>query len=183
MTLLLLSKANCVLLRSRTDYIVDTRQSACIAVKGSVRMPSHGAGEGYTWIDVSGLGRDYSCYITPNCNLEIFLEFIDDLTSSIRDKSTPGNRVRSAGSSALRQKGSTHARMAGSQNSGHNERRRNPTLHRASQTSHIYLTVSNVHSVQSVSDSQILVGEENLNDEYCIEIVVTAQNSQPQPAD
>lgn len=41
-----------------------------------------GSGVGFTWADLDFL-RIYSCYITPNCRLEEFQDFLNLLQNSI----------------------------------------------------------------------------------------------------
>ncbi|RZB89836.1 Exo endo phos 2 domain containing protein, partial [Asbolus verrucosus] len=42
-----------------------------------------GKGKGYAWVETV-IGKIYSCYISPNCQINKFQKYLDDLTAEIQ---------------------------------------------------------------------------------------------------
>lgn len=179
--LTLISEPNISLAGSRPDWIVDTLKSACVVVSRSLPITNHGTGKGYAWVEVPRVGRIYSCYISPNCGIIEFENYLDELTHSIQNAKAP-DKVIFAGdfNAASTLWGSTRTDKRGLilldwmaanglviTNSGEE-----PTFHRANQESNVDLTICSEWMADKIIDWQVLVEEENLSDHHSIEFAI-----------
>lgn len=184
-SLLLLSEPNRALTVNRPDWITDTRRSSCIVTTKQVNITKCGTGEGYAWIEIVGVGRIYSCYLSPNCALEDVNAFLDDLSASIREASTPNNVVVAGdfnaasevwGASKTDKRGYLLLDWIAVNNLVVLNEGDQPTFHRAGQESHVDLTLCSEQTADTISSWSVLSHEENLSDHYCLEFTLETKH-------
>lgn len=172
-SLTLISEPNKTLARSRRDWIVDERVNVSIASDGSPCITKQGAGAGFAWVDVAEVGRVYSCYISPNCSIEEFETFLDNLTSSTNDAPNSNAVLLSGdfnatcetwGAPRSDKRGRLMLDWMAANNLVVMNDGLHPTFHRAEQESYIDLTVCSVGLADKVKDWKVLTDEENLSD-------------------
>lgn len=66
-----------------TGWFMDSDKDTGIIASPNVRIEESGSGKGFVWIKTSSL-YIYATYISPNCPIDVFEQFIDDLKMSMR---------------------------------------------------------------------------------------------------
>lgn len=71
---------------SQPGWVGSTDSKCALYLHQDTEVMRTGAGAGFAWAELRSL-RIYSCYITPNCQIEDFLDFLNLLEYSIRSAS------------------------------------------------------------------------------------------------
>lgn len=188
-TLVLLSEPNIAVCTSRADWVVDSRLSACI-VANSACITNHGAGNGFIWVDIPVVGRIYSCYVSPNCSLQEFSEYLSDLANNFRSATRShsiilGGDFNAAseawGSKRTDRRGALMLEWMAANGLVVINEGTAPTFHRGDQESHVDLTICSERTAGLISSWEVLTNEENLSDHYCIEFSLDKTGPPPTP--
>lgn len=68
-----------------SGWFMDSSKDTGIITSSNIRIEESGSGQGFVWIKTSSLNI-YATYISPNCTIDVFEQFINDLRMSMRQR-------------------------------------------------------------------------------------------------